>query len=146
MKRIALLLVLVAACKTVVVHDTSKTGGAAPRDAVDRYLAGARAQDMQAIGSVFGNDQGPVRDHADRATIERQFLIQLQCTRHDKAVIAEPTRGEGGRQIFSIDFTQGSNKATVLFTTVRGPADRWYVEKFDIVTLQNKGFCNKGGA
>jgi hypothetical protein len=145
-KRIALLLVLVAACKTVVVHDTSKTGGATPRDAVDRFLAGARAQDMQAIGAVFGNDQGPLRDHADRATIERQFLIQLQCTRHDKATISEPVRGEAGHQIFTVDMKQGTNAASVKFTTVKGPSDRWYVQIFEITVLQNKGFCNKPGA
>jgi hypothetical protein len=144
-KRIALLLVLVAACKTVVVRDPAMTGAATPRATVDRFLAAARAQDMQALGADFGDDKGPVREHETREVTERRSIIMLQCLRHDKAVIAEPTRGEGGRQLFLIEFTQGSNKASVLFTTVRGPSDRWYVEKFDIVTLQNKGFCNKPG-
>jgi len=145
-KRIALLLVLVtifSSCKTVVVHDTTQTGGKTPREAVDRFLAGARAQDLQAIGAVFGNDQGPLRDHADRATIARQLLIQLQCTRHDKATISEPVRGEGGRQVFVVDMTQANNSASVKFTTVKGPSDRWYVLIFEIQVLQNKGFCNK---
>ena len=146
MKRIALLLVLVSACKTVVVRDPAKTGSATPRATVDRFLVAARAQDMQALGAEFGDDKGPVRERETREVTERRSIIMLQCLRHDKAVISEPTRGEGGRQLFSIDFTQGSNKATVLFTTVRGPGDRWYVEKFDIVALQNKGFCNKPGA
>ena len=145
MKRIALLLVLTAACRTVVVPDNSLTGAATPRAAVDRFLAGARAQDMQAIGALFGNDKGPLRDHADRAVIERQFLIQLQCLRHDKATVSEPARGEGGRQIFMVDLTQKTNTASIKFTVVKGPSDRWYVEVFDIVTLQNKGFCSKGG-
>ncbi|HEV8410587.1 MAG TPA: hypothetical protein VGQ30_08760, partial [Gemmatimonadaceae bacterium] len=122
MKRTALLLMLVAAasgCKTVVVkeRDTTQTGGKTPREAVDRFLAGSRAQDLQAIGAVFGNDQGPLRDHADRATIERQLLIQLQCTRHDKATVSEPARGEGGSQIFVVDMVQGPNSASVKFTT-----------------------------
>src|SRR5450755_784671 len=123
-KRTALLLVLVAAvssCKTVVVHDTSLTGGATARDAVERFLASARSQDIQAIGAVFGNEQGPLRDHSDRATMERQFLIQLQCARHDKASISEGVRGEGGSQIFTVDMTQGTNSASVKFTTVKGP-------------------------
>ena len=145
MKRIALLLVLAAACRTVAVPDTAMTGGATPRAAVDRFIAGARAQDMQAVGAVFGNDKGPLRDHADRATVERQLLIQLQCLRHDKATISEPSRGEGGRQVFTVDFMQGNLAASVHFTVVRGPSDRWYVEVFEIVVLQNKGFCNKGG-
>jgi hypothetical protein len=146
-KRIALLLVFVAACKTVVVHEPANgmTGGESPRAAVDRFIAGARAQDLQAIGAVFGNDKGPMRDQTDRAVAERQLLIQLQCLRHDKATISGPVRGEGGRQIFVVDFTQGTNTASVHFTTVRGPSDRWYVEIFEIVVLQNRGFCSKTG-
>jgi hypothetical protein len=144
-KRFALLLVLAAACRTVAVRDTSLTGGATPRGAVDRFLAGARAGDIQAVGAVFGNDKGPLRDHADRTTIERQLLIQLQCLRHDKATVSEPVRGEGGRQLFTVDFTQGNLTASVPFTVVKGPSDRWYVEVFEIVKLQNKGFCSKGG-
>ena len=145
MKRIALMLVLVAACKTVAVRDETLTGAATPRAAVDRFLAAAKAQDMQALGAEFGGVAGPARDHEERTVSERRFIIMLQCLRHDKAVIAEPTRGEGGRQLFSIEFTQGSQKATVLFTTVKGPSDRWYVEVFEITTLQNKGFCGKSG-
>ena len=145
MKRIALLLVLASACRTVRVPDSTLTGGANPRAAVDRFLAGARAQDLQAVGAVFGNERGPLREHADRATVERQLLIQLQCLRHDKATISQPSRGEGGREIFTVDMTQGSLTASPQFTVVRGPSDRWYVEIFDIVKLQNKGFCGKAG-
>ncbi len=100
---------------------------------------------MQALGAVFGNDKGPLRDHADRTMVERQLIIQLQCLRHDKAVVSEPVRGEGGHQIFVVDFTSGKNTASVHFTTVKGPSDRWYVEVFEIVVLQNKGFCSKAG-
>ena len=145
MKRIALLLVLAAAaCKTVPVREApTMTGGANPRDAVDRFLAGARSQDIQALGAVFGNDQGPLREHADRSMVERQLLIQLQCLRHDKSSISEAVSGAGGVQIFTVDLTQGTLKATPHFTVVRGPAGRWYVEIFEIVELQNKGFCSK---
>jgi hypothetical protein len=121
------------------------TGAATPRASIDRLLAAAKAQDIQALGAIYGNEKGPRRDQDPRPLIERQLLIQLQCLRHDKAVIAEPTRGEGGRQLFVIDFTQGSQKASVSFTTVKGPSDRWYVESYEIVVLQNKGFCSKSG-
>jgi hypothetical protein len=144
-KRIAVLLVLAAACRTVAVPDSTLTGGSTPRGAIDRFLAGARAGDIQAVGAVFGNDRGPLRDHADRATVERQLLIQLQCLRHDKATVSQPARGEGGRQLFTVDMTQGTLTASPLFTVVRGPSDRWYVEVFEIVKLQNRGFCSKSG-
>ena len=145
MKRIALVLVLAAsACQTVPVRGTSAmTGGATPRDAIDRFLAGARAQDIQALGAVFGNDQGPLREHADRAMVERQLLIQAQCLRHDKSVVSGPVRGPGGSELFTVDLTQGTLTASPHFTVVRGPSNRWYVEVFEIVELQNKGFCSK---
>ena len=146
-KRIAFVLVLAAAaCQTVPMQTTAvTTGGANPRDAVDRFLAGARAQDIQALGAMFGNDQGPLRDHADRSMVERQLLIQLQCLRHDKATVSAPTRGAGGTEIFTVDLTQGTLTASPHFTVVRGPENRWYVEVFEIVELQNKGFCSKPG-
>jgi hypothetical protein len=151
-KRIAFVLVLAAAaCQTVPVNTTSTTsgaatGGASPRDAVDRYLAGARAQDIQAVGAVFGNAQGPLREQSDRSMVERQLLIQLQCVRHDKATVSASTRGPGGTEIFTVDLTQGTLTASPKFTVIRGPENRWYVEVFEIVELQNKGFCSKPGA
>jgi hypothetical protein len=145
-KRIVLLLVLAAACRTVAVPDTNLTGGQTARGAVDRFLAGARAQDIQAVGAVFGDDKGALREHSDRAITERRLLIMLQCLRHDKAVISEPARGESGRQLFTVELTQGTLTASPQFTVVKGPSDRWYVEVFEIVKLQNKGFCGKSGA
>jgi hypothetical protein len=146
-KRICLLLVFAAACRTtVVVADNSLTGADSPRHTIDRFLAAARAQDMQALGAQFGSSNGPARDHEERTVTERRMLIMLQCLRHDKAVVSDPSRGEGGRQLFTVEVTQGKLTTSVHFTTVRGPSDRWYVESFDIVDLQNKGFCSKPGA
>jgi hypothetical protein len=145
LKRIALLIVLAAACRTVAVPDTASTGGSTPRSAVERYVAGARAQDIQAIGAIYGNDKGPRREQDPRALLERQLLIQLHCLRHEKSTISEPARGEGGRQVFTVGLTQGKLEASVPFTVVKGPSSRWYVEGFDIVALQNKGFCDKSG-
>jgi len=144
-RRIVVLLVLVSACRTVTVSDNSLTGAASPRAAIDRFLAAARGQDIQALGAEFGDSKGALRDHSDRVTTERRLLIMLQCLRHDKAVVSGPDHGEGGTQLFSVDFTQGTLTATVKFRTIKGPSDRWYVEEFEIVALQNKGFCGKAG-
>ena len=143
MKRSALLLVLAVACRSVPVSDIGLSGGATPRAAVDRFVAGARAQDIQAVGAIFGDDKGPRRDRDPRPTLERQLLIQLHCLRHEKSNVSGPARGEGGRQVFTVDLTQGKLEASVPFTVVKGPSDRWYVEGFDIVLLQHKGFCDK---
>jgi hypothetical protein len=145
-RRIAVLLLLVSACRTVaVVPDNSMPGAATPRAAVDRFLAASKAQDMQALGAVWGDEKGALRDRTDRAQMEKRELIMLQCLRHDQAVVSSPVRGAGGHQVFSVDLTQAKLTATSAFTVARGPSDRWYVADFDIVALQNKGFCSRPG-
>jgi hypothetical protein len=144
-KRIALLLVLVSACKTVAVNESVTTGAATPRAAVERFVAAARMQDVQAVGAVFGDEKGPMRDHTDRQQMEQRSIIMLTCLRHDKAVISNPVPEMGGRQTATVEFTQGKLTGSTQFTVARGPGNRWYVFAFDITAMQNKGFCGKTG-
>ncbi len=144
MKRIAFLLVLASACKTVtVIAPAAGTGAASPKAAVERFVLAAKMQDIQALGAAFGDETGPMRDHTDRQQMEKRAVIMLACTRHDKATISEMTPDIGGHQTAMVEFTQGKLVASSKFTVVKGPADRWYVNLFDLQTMQNKGFCGK---
>ena len=144
MKRIAFLLVLVSACKTVtVVPPTSGAGAATPKAAVERFVQAAKMQDVQGIGATFGDEKGAMRDHTPREQMEQRAIIMLACLRHDKAVVHEPVAALGGRMTLNVDFTQGKLTGTSEFEVAKGPENRWYVNKFDIITMQNKGFCAK---
>ena len=144
MKRIAFLLVL-AACRTVAVKDATATGAATPTAAVERFVAAARTQDIQALGAVWGDEKGAMRDRTDRKQMEERSIIMLACLRHDNAVLSAPTMGIEGHQLITVAFTQGSLTGSSQFTVARGPSDRWYVLSFDIVAMQNKGFCSRPG-
>ena len=65
--------------------------------------------------------------------------------RHDNARVTEGAASVGGKVLFNVELVQGMLQATTKFTVVRGPAGRWFVSEFDIVTLQNKGFCRNAG-
>ena len=144
MKRIAWLLVLVAACKTVpVITRSATTGAAAPQAAVEQMIAAATMQDIQALGAAFGDEKGALRDHTDRAEMEKRAVIMLACMRHDTATISAMAPGIGGHQTAMVELTQGKLVASSQFTVAKGPGNRWYVSEFDITTLQNKGFCGK---
>ena len=144
MKRIAFLLVLVSACKTVtVVAPAAGAGAATPKAAVERFVLAAKMQDVQGLGATFGDEKGPMRDHTPREQMEQRAIIMLACLRHDKAVIAEPISALGGRMTMMVDFTQGRLTGASEFTVAKGPENRWYVQQFNIVALQNKGFCAK---
>ncbi len=159
MKRVALMLLVVAACRTVPVNESgapiapaggaggaaSAMGAASSRAAVDRFLAAARDQDLATIGNLFGDEAGPARDRDDRRAFEQREVIMVCALRHDQAKVTEGAATVGGKIIYNVDLVQGMLQATTRFTTVRGPAGRWFVSEFDIVTLQNKGFCRSAG-
>ena len=77
---------------------------------------------------------------------EQREVIMVCALRHDQAKITEGAATVGGKMVFNVDLVQGLLQATSKFTVVRGPGGRWFVAEFDIVTLQNKGFCRNAGA
>ena len=91
-------LVLVAACHTAPAGNVL-TGAESPRSAVERFLAAARAQDMQALSVMWGNDRGPQRDQLERQELEKRELIMIALLRHDQSKISEPKRIDGGKRL-----------------------------------------------
>jgi hypothetical protein len=153
-RRLALLLVLTAGCRSAGPGVTTTTtgaparggavGGDTPRAVVQRFLDAAQNEDLQALSSYWGDESGVTRDRFPRQELERRELIMICVLKHDKAEIGEPTRSENGRLVVQTAMTQGLRTADVKFTVAKGPGDRWFVQDFDFVALQNKGFCKKG--
>lgn len=127
---IALLVAAAAAC-----HRTTggvEPGAAAPVVAVQQFLAAAKAQDIQAMGAVWGNAEKPMREFAPRQEYERRLLIMMCHLRHDESRIGGPQTGEAGRIVFRVDLTQGTKAVSANFTTVKNAGTgRWFVEDFD---------------
>lgn len=130
---IVMLLVLsVAGCRRGAVG--SGAGGAdSAQMAVVEFLNAARAQDLQAISAVWGNDESPTRERVERQELERRLLIIACHLRHDESRIGAPQLGEAGRTMFTARLTRGSVTADVPFTTVRNRKNgKWYVEDVDL--------------
>jgi hypothetical protein len=142
-RRLAVLLVFTAACRSVPVG-AGPAGADSQAAAVERFLAAARARDIRAMSDVWGDESGPSRDKFATKELERRELIMVCLLQHDQSRIAPPSRTEGGRYAMSVDLTQGALKATTKFTVAKGPSDRWYVQDFETVPLQSKGFCRSG--
>jgi len=128
-----MLLVLTAAgCRPGAVGNGS--GGAdSGQMAVVEFLNAARAQDLQAISAVWGNDESLTRDRVERRELERRLLIIACHLRHDESRIGAAQLGEAGRTLFTARLTHGNITADVPFTTVRNKSNgRWYVEDVDL--------------
>jgi hypothetical protein len=140
--------VLVAACRTsppVVVSTATRpatgnaTGGADAQGAIRAFMAAAKQQDLQALGGVWGNANGPARDAISREELEKRELIMMRCLRHDRYDIAGEAPNPGGSRAMVVNLTYKDVSRSTNFVVVRGPANRWYVEKFDLDPLQ--GIC-----
>lgn len=128
-----MLLVLTAAgCRPSAVGNGA--GGAdTAQMAVVEFLNAARAQDLQGISAVWGNDESPTRDRVERQELERRLLIIACHLRHEESRIGAAQLGEAGRTLFTARLTRGSITADVPFTTVRNRQNgKWYVEDVDL--------------
>ena len=101
--------------------------------AVVEFLNAARAQDLQGISAMWGNEESPARDRIGRQELERRLMVIACHLRHEESRIGPAQSGEAGRTLFSVELTRGTRKATVPFTTVRNRRNqRWYVEDVDL--------------
>lgn len=145
MKRVALLLPLVAACATLS-GGGSDTGAATPNAAIQQFLSAAKRKDLPAMAAVWGTNKGPARASIDKRELERRELIMMQCLAHEQVTIGTPSPGEAGRLRIPVELTLLTIKATPQFTVVPGPNNRWYVENLDIDHLRDRGFCGASTA
>jgi hypothetical protein len=134
-------LALMAGCRAGAVGGAAP--GAASSEAVVReFLNAARAQDLQALSAVWGNEDSPTRDRIERQELERRLLIMMCHLRHDESRILEAQAGEAGRTVRPVELTQSAQKVSTTFTLVKNRrSGRWFVEDFDMRPLV--GLCTR---
>ena len=137
MRRTLLLLLLLPALAACPHGQTGPTVGASnARAALDGFLNGVRAQDLQVMSQYWGNSQGPARDRFDRAELEKREIIMACHLAHDRVRVLDDAARAGDRHNFTVELTYGTITRTTEIVTVKGPSERWYVENADIRSTQ----------
>lgn len=144
-KKLAIVVLLVfAGCRrqvqvaSVPTAGPNVSGAATPREAVQVFLATAKAQDLQAFSNIWGSSTGPARTSAEMGTaeLEQREIILMKCLRHDSYSVLGETPAVGGERVFNVELKLGSLTARSDFTATPGPASRWYLRNFDVPKLQ----------
>jgi hypothetical protein len=143
MRKWALLVVVAVACSRSPSMGTSLTGAVTPRDAAMNFLGAVKSQDLQAMGAIWGTEQGAARDHMERGELDRRLIILQQCYDHDRAQVLDERFGTDRERIVRIQITRANRTKTPEFKVVRGPSNRWYVADTDFPTVQGE-FCRPG--
>lgn len=140
MKKIFLMLLVASACTHTTVPGTPLTGAPTPRLAAEGFLNAARAGDLQAISTFWGDETGPARDHLDRQDLDQRLVILQSCYTHDQFTLTEESVGStADKRIFRVQLFRGTKSKTPTFTMVKGPSNRWYVQNADYPAMGD--FC-----
>lgn len=137
MRRTLLLLLMLPALAACPRSNRGPMVGAPDaRAALDGFLNGVRAQDLQVISNYWGNAQGPARDRLDRAELEKRELTMACYLAHDRVRVLDEQARTGGHRNFTVELSYGTTTRTTEIITVKGPSDRWFVENADIRSTQ----------
>ena len=140
--RIAAVVALLSACSSATQKPAAGgpiTGAATPRLAVEQFLRGAKATDIQAMSAVFGTKAGPARETMDRTELEKRQVILACFFTHDSYRILSEAPGIGGHRDVRVELKKGKVTRQPTFYTIQGPAQRWYVDNMDIAAVRD--FC-----
>jgi hypothetical protein len=121
----------------------NETGAADALAAIRGFLSAAKQQDIQALGALWGDAQGPARDRMERAEAEKRALIMMCYLKHDRYDIAGDAPNPGGTRSVVVNMMLGPLTRSATFTVAQGPARRWYVQDVDLKALQD--FCSRRG-
>lgn len=131
------------ATSSAPVMSGNETGAADPAAAIRGFMDAAKQQDLQAMGALWGGQDGPARDRMDRAEVEQREFIMMCYLKHDRYDIVGDAPNPGGARAYAVSLTLGPLTRSTSFQVVQGPGGRWYVKDVDIVKLQE--FCARRG-
>lgn len=99
-------------------------------------MAAGKAEDLQAVGAVWGDDQGLAREKWSRSEFEMRAYYVVKCLRNDRyTVLSEAPAAAGGRRVLNVQVFKGALNLTTNFKVVKGPNGRWLVEQADLEPL-----------
>lgn len=138
-------LFFLAACSSATTAGNSGglTGAPAPQIAAEQFLRAVKANDLQAMSTVWGTQNGPVRETMERTSMEKREIILVCYLTHDTARIIGEAQGQQGRRDIRVELKRGNLTRQTTLYAIRGPRDRWYVENVDIAAVRD--FCGNPG-
>jgi hypothetical protein len=148
-KKLAMVVLLVAAAcgRQAVVTSAPATpasgaaasnlpGGASARDALNKFLAAVKVQDVQALSNIWGTKDGGAaatdRRYMTVEVMEQRLIIMIRCARHDSWTVKSETPLAGGDRQFTVELKLRNSVATTDFVAVPGPGGRWFIKEYGI--------------
>ena len=153
MKKLIISLLLVGACRSSTTVQTTSTsvppaapgatGAADATAAVRGFMAAVKQTDLQALGTIWGNQDGPARESLPRDELEKRGIIMTRCLRHDSYDIVGDAPTTGGARAMVVNLKLGDLSRSADVIVVRGPGQRWYVQDITNMMARLQDICQR---
>ena len=145
MRKLLIGLLLIVSCTsrtTTVTPVATGPGANGPTSALNSFLAAIRAKDLQALGAVWGDKNGAIRDtkRISRDEVEQRELLLMCYFNHESFKVLSDGPAAGGERVMAVSLTKGTLTRTTNFYLVSGE-DRWYVRTADVEPVRD--LCSK---
>ena len=107
-------------------------GGASASEAVAMMLAATKAEDLQAVGAVWGDTEGLTREKWSRSEFEMRAFYIVKCLRNDRYQILSEGPAANNRRLAAVQIQYKGVTAQTNFRLVKGKNDRWLVENAEL--------------
>lgn len=128
-------LLLLAACQRQVNVSTAPNantpGAANAHEAVQKFMAAAKAQDLQALSNIWGTTEGPARNTMGHDELEQREIVLLCYLKHDAYRIVSETPAANGERALLVESRFQDLVRQGNFFATPGPGGRWYVRQFE---------------
>ncbi len=103
------------------------TGAATASGAVDQFMAAVKAQDLQAMGAIWGTKSGPARDQMDVKQLQERELIMLCYLKHDSFRTLSEAPSLSQDRVFAVEVKSGTITHIGQLAVTRADDGRYYV-------------------
>jgi hypothetical protein len=105
----------------------SVTGAATSPAAIDAFMAAIRAQDLQALGAIWGTPNGPARNRLSSDVLQERELTMLCYLHHDSYTVMGNAPGMNGGRVYSVQLKYKGLSHVGQFDVGRATDGRYYV-------------------
>ncbi len=113
---------------TSAAEPLNATGAASPRAAVDKFMGAVKAQDLQALGGIWGTRNGPAREQMDAKQLQERELIMLCYLKHDTYTVLGDAPSLNRDRVFAVEIKYGTITHTGQFAVTSAGDGRFYVQ------------------
>jgi hypothetical protein len=122
------------AASTPTVTGGTELSSVAPVLSVERFLQAVNAEDIESMGRLFGNSEGPAT--GDRLQLQTELALISQILRHEDYQVVSDRRAFGRAaqtHRIGVNLTiDGEVIRDVAFLVVQASGGRWFVECVDL--------------